>query len=99
MTADLIALAREAGFDLPPFYDNVDGDNYQTPRYVLPGKLQAFADLIRQKEREECAKVCDELAELNRTSPTNSMWQWAECAAAIRARGTGDSLSPTGGAT
>ena len=36
---------------------------------------------------EACAKVCDELAELNRTSPTDSMWEQEECAAAIRARG------------
>lgn len=34
---------------------------------------------------EEAAKVCDELAELGRTSPTDSMWQHGECAAAIRA--------------
>lgn len=38
-------------------------------------------------EREECAKVCDELAELNRKAMTDSMWQQEECAAAIRARG------------
>ena len=38
-------------------------------------------------EREACAKVCDELAELSRTSDTDSMWEWGECAAAIRARG------------
>ena len=38
-------------------------------------------------ERDACALVCDELAELCRASPTDSMWQWGECAAAIRARG------------
>ena len=38
------------------------------------------------KEREACAQVCDELAALNRATPTDSMWQWGECAAAIRAR-------------
>ena len=38
-------------------------------------------------EREACAKVCDELAELNRQSPTDAVWQWEECAAAIRNRG------------
>jgi hypothetical protein len=37
-------------------------------------------------EREACARVCEELAALNRSSPTDSMWQWGECAAAIRAR-------------
>lgn len=49
-------------------------------------ELMAFAALVAAKEREVCAKVCDELAELNRTAPTDSMWQWGECAAAIRAR-------------
>jgi len=43
--------------------------------------------MAEQMEREACAKVCDELAALNRSSPTDSMWQWGECAAAIRARG------------
>jgi hypothetical protein len=46
--------------------------------------LQAFAKLVAEKEREACAKVCDELH-----------WPWhmgdnsgpKECAAAIRARG------------
>ena len=48
--------------------------------------LTSFAALVAAKEREVCAKVCDELAELNRTAPADSMWQWGECAAAIRAR-------------
>jgi hypothetical protein len=38
-------------------------------------------------EREACANVCEELAELSRISDTDSMWEWGECAAAIRARG------------
>ena len=72
---DLIALAKQAG--LMPY---AIAKNH--------AQLQAFADLITAREREQCAVLCDELAELNRTSPTNSMWQWAECAAAIRARTT-----------
>ena len=48
--------------------------------------LFSFANLIAAREREACAKLCDDLAELNRTSETDSMWQWGECAAAIRAR-------------
>ncbi len=44
-------------------------------------------NLVAAAEREACAKVCEELAALNRSSPTDSMWQWGECAAAIRARG------------
>lgn len=40
----------------------------------------------QRAEREACATVCDELAELNRRASTDSMWQQGECAAAIRNR-------------
>ena len=53
--------------------------------------LERFAQLVAAdaiaKEREACAKVCEELAKLSRISDTDSMWEWGECAAAIRARG------------
>jgi hypothetical protein len=49
-------------------------------------EVERFAALVAAAERAECAKVCDELAALNRSSPADSMWQWGECAAAIRAR-------------
>lgn len=52
--------------------------------------LERFASLVAAQaaaeEREECAKVCDELAELNRKAFSDSMWQQGECAAAIRGR-------------
>ena len=74
---EIIAMAKEAGLN-----------SYR----IAPGEAVAvwgrFAALVAAKEREACAQVCDELAELNRTAPTDSMWQWGECAAAIRARGT-----------
>ena len=74
--AEIIAMATEAGLN-----------SYR----IAPGEAvevwERFAALVAAKEREACAKVCDELAELNRTAPTDSMWQWGECAAAIRARG------------
>ena len=50
---------------------------------LCKGRVEAAV----KAEREACAKVCDELAELNRTSPTDSMWEQEECASAIRARG------------
>jgi hypothetical protein len=50
-------------------------------------RLERFAQLVAAHEREQCAKVCDELAELNRLSLSDSMWQQGECAAVIRARG------------
>ena len=55
-------------------------------RAVSPWIMKLVGDAVA-KEREACAKVCDELAELNRFSETDSMWEWAECSAAIRARG------------
>lgn len=71
----IIELAREAwGVDHEIFWFEDDG-------------IERFAALVAAEEREACAKVCDELAALNRESPTDSMWEWYECAAAIRARG------------
>ena len=69
---EIIAMAREEGLSF------------------MPDANSPLARIVRKavaKEREACAQVCDELAELNRTAPTDSMWQWGECAAAIRARG------------
>jgi len=46
-------------------------------------------DQMRQAIRdayEDAAKVCDELAELNRKAFSDSMWEQEECAAAIRKR-------------
>jgi len=45
--------------------------------------LHSFAKLVAAKEREACAKVCDELSDKH-------TWEGcyaAECAGAIRARG------------
>ena len=69
---EIIAMAREEGLPFVP--------DSNSPLVRIVRKAVA-------KEREACAQVCDELAELNRTAPTDSMWQWGECAAAIRTRG------------
>jgi hypothetical protein len=42
--------------------------------------LVAFADLVAAKERESCAKVCDEVGEHPSLTPQH-------CAESIRARG------------
>jgi len=42
--------------------------------------FEAFARLVAAKEREECAKVCDELQDVPATEPHH-------CAEDIRARG------------
>jgi hypothetical protein len=59
MTDKILELAREAGFEI------VDGmiDLGEHSDYTATESLKAFANLIRQDEREQCAKVCDGLAE------------------------------------
>ena len=81
---EIIEIARQAGFFIndeltitSPFIEDI----------CISPMLKEFAKLVAAKEREACAKVCDELAELNRFSETDSMWEWSECSAAIRARG------------
>ena len=44
---DIIKLAREA--DLQPYYDS------------QAIAIERFANLVAEREREECAKVCDEM--------------------------------------
>lgn len=76
---EIIAMAREAGAGFvcdTLLLNGMDADDF----------ICRFVALVAAKEREACAQVCDELAELNRTAPTDSMWQWGECAVAIRAR-------------
>ena len=78
---DITRMAREAGYT--PIND------YYTNGTVLSfsdDQIKKFATIVAAAEREACAKECDELAELNRQSPTDAVWQWEECAAAIRAR-------------
>ena len=77
MTQDeMIELARQAGAH----------DNGYEVRFVEPKYLERFAKLVAEKEREECAKVAENmdamiLALLNETR------QPIAIAAAIRARG------------
>ena len=85
MTIDVIQLAKEAGIAPKPmildgveyeyqyveFNDNIGGDEF--------GCIERFAALVAAAEREECAKVCDELDAQVDKYP-------AACAAAIRAR-------------
>ena len=70
MTQDeIIEMARQAGFFI--IANSPD---------LFP-KLEAFAHLVAAKEREACAKVCDEL--FADVPPYSA----PDCAAAIRARG------------
>lgn len=89
MTKDeAIELAREAGFDI----SISQGLKNPTPEVFAANVLvtseiericQAAFKLGRNAGLEEAAKICTELAELNRKAMTDSMWQQEECAAAI----------------
>ena len=74
MTQDeIIEMARQAGFSV----------GYGSP--ALP-KHEAFAKLVAEKERESCAKLCEDLDVedwQNRTWDIGTL----DCAKAIRARG------------
>ena len=75
----MIALAREAGWQY------ADGDDGYNP-------LWRFAALVAAHEREECAKVCEELEVQNDFYEVtgNYVAGWSDgtddCAAAIRSR-------------
>ena len=48
--------------------------------------LQIFAKLVAEKEREECAKECEIVQEINEEKG-NWFWEAKNCAFNIRARG------------
>ena len=65
----IIEMARDAGF---------------LQEHILHSKaLEQFADLIRADEREACAKVCENLFDMEDDSCSEA----EQCATAIRARG------------
>jgi hypothetical protein len=78
---EIMELARESHMD-------VYGLAKDHEKFVAA--LEAFAKLVREDEREACAKVCEELVpDMSRTANDASVWDVAtfDCAAAIRARG------------
>jgi hypothetical protein len=75
---DIIKMAREAGFN-PVSYT---GANLEL--------FERFAALVAAREREACAKVCDEKvdAEYKTGKVDHNEMAWTQaCANAIRARG------------
>jgi hypothetical protein len=78
MTQEIIEMAQECG--LIGMRPHLDG--------IYSEALVAFSKLVAEKEREACAKVCDD---------KHDTWRWdnepdsasgpRDCAAAIRARG------------
>jgi hypothetical protein len=84
---EIIEMARKAGWkDLRDFDLEMNEDIFMG----RSADLVAFAKLVAAKEREACAKMCDELPAPNEYSNTDkSMWDVTciDCADAIRARG------------
>ena len=80
MTRDeIINLAREADMD-------VDHNAWGAVITAEPADLERFAYLVAAKEREACARVCEENADCcNRGSPLYTIL--SSNATAIRARG------------
>jgi len=81
MTQDeFIEMAMQAGFEgLNKWRENYP---QETQRWCQ--RMEAFAKLVAEREREACAKVCDELS-------AKHTWEGCyanECAEAIRERGT-----------
>ena len=66
---DIIRMAREAGWD--------------AHHAAFDTRIEAFANLVAEREREACAKLCDDLDD--DIVDGLAGWQFGE---AIRARGT-----------
>lgn len=81
---DIVKIAWEANLSIRGYYDESGS---------TPAELMRFASLVASAEREECAKVCEELADRlldgNWSSAKSHQAAGAEdCAAAIRSRGS-----------
>ena len=74
-------LAEQAGLSIDKYGLAWDKDN---PREIGVD-LERFAELVRQDEREACAKLCDDEADQSISYPEAEGMYW--CAEAIRARG------------
>ena len=84
MTKDeIMALALESGmyFLLEEHASEYGNGTFLNTPYP---ELERFANLVAEAEREECAKVCEQLAMQQDRDVRD------ECAAAIRARGNHD---------
>ena len=71
MSEHIKKLAKQAG---------MEWDTHIWCWLANPPHLEKFADLVRQDEREACAKLCDEI-------DTPDGWSTSSLSARIRARG------------
>jgi hypothetical protein len=67
--SDVLELAIKAGFEVHPKYGSIIApveNELIDGCYGVDVELEAFANLIRADEREQCAKVCDDDAQESR---------------------------------
>jgi len=72
----IIELAKQAG---------IEDAHFHAPHPGVISQLEAFAKLVAAQEREECAKLCDDMDSI---SDYYGSRVELICAEAIRARGT-----------
>jgi hypothetical protein len=76
--ADIIRMAREAGFDVE--LGMLGEESVEVDGIRINEKLERFAALVAAAEREACAEICDAEASIEGIAQ--------RCAANIRARGS-----------
>ena len=81
---DIIRMAREAGLMDSTGWVN---EGHYDQDIDCKERLERFAALVADHEREACAKVCDDMG--NTEANMNKTWRngCSDAAAAIRARG------------
>ena len=70
---EIIEMARQAG--LVEWHESIQQESYT---FAMPERLEAFAKLVAQHEREACVKACETIGQHNIIN---------QCVDAIRARG------------
>ena len=87
---EIIEMAVAAGITPWTKHEHVGGNNFSASDEGLDGDLASliqFAKLVEAKEREACAKTCEEL-KFSKAGPSHdALRQRLLCAEAIRARG------------
>jgi len=86
---EILELARQAGF-LTNEIKSYAISPYKDEDHDLIEELEVFAKLVAEKEREECAKICEELRDdwFRGLGRYEFMGEGADyCVDAIRARG------------
>jgi len=84
---EIIEIAKDVGIKYNPVLQEFHSEFCNG---VVLEDIEEFVKLVADKEREACAKVCDELPAPDIYSDTDkSMWDVTciDCAEAIRARG------------